>query len=149
MPSPDALRAHISMIPKSEAEAQEPQAFQPISLLNKDMKLLGKILTAVNKYLCQLIQRDKFRFLLGHQAADNVRKAIHLIALLNQRKIPGFLLSLEIYKAFRTLSWDYLRYVLHRWGFGESFLTWLSVLYSSPTLLVHYEGVLSTIFFIF
>lgn len=32
LPSPDSLRAHVSMIPKTTKETYEPQAFLPISL---------------------------------------------------------------------------------------------------------------------
>lgn len=147
LPSSDSLRAHISMIPKTTEEAHEPQAFRPISLLNEDVKLLGKILCfRINKYLRSLVHRDQVGFVPGRQAGDNVRKVVHLITLLQQRKIPGFLLSLDIYKAFDTLSWDYLRYVLQRWGFGDSILSWLSALYSTPSASVRYAGCLSPSF---
>lgn len=99
------------MIHKTNKEVHEAQAFRPISLL----KLLGKILcSCINKYLRFLVHRDQVDFVPGCQVGDNVRKVVHLITLLHQRKIPGFLLSLDIYKAFDPLSWDYLRYVLQR-----------------------------------
>lgn len=63
----------------------------------------------------------------GHKARENVRKVVHLITLLQQHKIPGFLLLLDIYKAFDTLSWDYLPYVLQRWDSGDSILSWLQL----------------------
>lgn len=55
-----------------------------------------------------------------------------MIHLLQHRNIPG-LLWLDIYKAFDSLSWVYLHYVLEQWGFGESILQWIFTLYSSPT----------------
>lgn len=45
LPSSDALRAHITILPKTSDDTPEPQAFCPISLLNEDMKILGKILS--------------------------------------------------------------------------------------------------------
>lgn len=125
-------------------EAHDPQAFHPISLLNEDMKLLGKILCSrIHKYLHSLIHRDQVGSVPGRQAGDRVRKVVHLISLLHHHKIPGFLLSLDIYKAFDSLSWDYLCYVLQRWGFGDSVLTWLTALYSSSSAVVRYAGCLS------
>lgn len=105
LPSSDSLRVHISTIPKTSVEAHDPQAFRPISLLNEDMKLLGKILClCINKHLCSLIHRDQVGFVPGRQAGDNIRKVVHLISLLHHRKIPGFLLSLDRYRAFDSLS---------------------------------------------
>lgn len=73
------------------------------------MKLLGKILCSrINKYLHSLIYRDQVGFVPSRQAGDKVRKMIHLIFLLHYHKIPGFLLSLDVYKAFDSLLWDYL-----------------------------------------
>lgn len=88
MPSPDALRAHISMIPKTPEDTSEPQAFRPISLLNNELKILGKILsTPINKYMCHLVHRDQVGFVPGRQA--DVRKVVHLIHL-KQPENPWF-----------------------------------------------------------
>lgn len=137
LPSPDSLQAHISMILKTTVEAHDPQVFRPISLLNEDMKLLGKSLC----YLCSLIHRDHVGFVSSRQAGDNVQKVVHLISLLHHRKILFFFLSLNIYKAFDCLSWDF---VLQRWGFGDLVLTWLITLYSSPPADVGYAACLSS-----
>lgn len=85
-------------------------------------------------------------FTPGRQASDNVRKVVHLIHLLHHGKIHGFLLSFDTYKAFDTLSWEYLRFVLSRWGFGEAVLTWFKALYSTSTASVKYAGYFSSPF---
>lgn len=41
--------------------------------------------------------------------------------------------SLDIHKAFDSLSWDYLFYVLKLYDFGPRFLLILRILYDSPT----------------
>lgn len=75
LPSPEFLRVQISMIPKTTVEAHDPQAFWPISLLNEDVKLLGKILCShISRYLHSLIHRDQVGFVPDRQAGDNVRK---------------------------------------------------------------------------
>lgn len=92
--APTNASTYISMIPKTNDEANDPQAFHPISLLNEDFKLLGMILCSrINKFLCPLIHRDQVGFVPRHQAGDNVQKVVHLITLLHPCKIPGFLLS--------------------------------------------------------
>lgn len=56
----------------------------------------------------------------------------HLINFLQYRTIPGFLLSLDIFKAFDTFSWDYR----------------ISALYSCPTASVKYTRYRSWTFYI-
>lgn len=103
-PSADALRAHITMLPKSADDAFEPQAFGPNSLLNESLKIFGKILgNRINQYLSLLVYRGQVGFVPGRQAGNNIRKVAHIIHLLNHRKIPGFLLSLDIYKTFDSV----------------------------------------------
>lgn len=41
------------------------------------------------------------------------------------------LLSLDLQKAFDSVSWPFLFLVLQRWGFGENFLATLKALYST------------------
>lgn len=42
-------------------------------------------------------------FVPGRQGGDNVHKVVNLIHLLRHHGILGFLLSLDIYKAFKSL----------------------------------------------
>lgn len=50
-----------------------------------------------------MVHRDQVGFVTG-QASDNVCSAVHLIHLLYQWKIPGFLPPLDLYKAFDSLT---------------------------------------------
>lgn len=78
----DSLRAHVSMILKTTEEAHEPQTFRPISLLNEDIKLLGKILcSCINKYLNSLIHRDQMGFVPGRQVTPIQNPRISPLAL--------------------------------------------------------------------
>lgn len=50
------------------------------------------------------------------------------------------LLSLDIHKAFDSLSWDYLLDVLPRYGFGKHFLAILRILYDMPKASLMLRG---------
>lgn len=56
------------------------------------------------------------------------------------------LLSLDIRKAFDTVSWPYLHSILHRWGFGPHFLQWISSLYNHLQAYIKYSGFRSDYF---
>lgn len=52
----------------------------------------------------------------------------------------GFLLSIDLQKAFDMVAWPYLFEVLERWGFGPHFLGILHALYSNPSVQVRLQG---------
>lgn len=64
--------------------------------------------------------------------------------VLKTRNIPGFLLSLDLQRAFDCLSMSYLKYDLTRWGMDGPFLAWIRALYSGPEAQVRYLGRTST-----
>lgn len=137
----DTLTALISMIPKPNTDNTIWSNFRPISLLNVDIKILAKILALrLNPIIGSLIHKDQVGFIPKRQASDNIRRVILLQHLARSRKIPMHLLSLDIRKAFDTVSWSYLLYILQRWGFGPHFLDWINALYNHPQAYVQYSG---------
>lgn len=58
-------------------------------------------------------------------------------------KQEGMLLSLELQKAFDSVSWPYLFTVLRHWGFGPKFIGILEALYSKPEAKVRLQGLYS------
>ena len=50
------------------------------------------------------------------------------------------LLMVDFEKAFDSLEWDYLRYILEATNFGADFLKWFTVLYSNCNSCVINNG---------
>lgn len=55
-------------------------------------------------------------------------------------------LSLDIHKAFDSLSWEYLLAKLQKWGFGPEFCTWIIRTYDTPRARIRYAGFQSNFF---
>lgn len=56
----------------------------------------------------------------------------------------AMLLSLDIQKAFNSLSWSYLKQALSHWSFGLGLLYWVDTLYCKPFTTIKYSGLQST-----
>lgn len=95
----------ITTITKRSEEAFEPQFLGQTLFVTWNLWVRSwvSILLAILILLSIGTKRK-----VGH----NIQKEIHLIHLLPLHKIPDFLLSLDIYKLFDSLSWDYVWYVL-------------------------------------
>lgn len=69
-----------------------------------------------------------------------IRRVIDISALNSgwdgRGKKGALLLSLDLHKAFDSLSWDHLFFTLERYGFGSKFFTMLRTIYSEPHLIV-------------
>lgn len=142
----DLNSAFISVIPKQGKDPSEVSSYRPISLINNDLKIMTKILAnRMSNFIANYIHRDQVGFIPGRQGPDQVRRAIDLISLLQSKwdggpAQKGFLLSLDLQKAFDSVSWPYLFDILERCGFGDGFRTIIHTLYSSPSAQVQLMG---------
>lgn len=67
----------------------------------------------------------------GRSSSFNTRRLI-LLAPPNP-VIPEVVISLDAEKAFDRVEWEYLYYVLSKFGFSPDFIAWIRLLYDSPT----------------
>ena len=54
--------------------------------------------------------------------------------------IPGYLVTMDIEKAFDSLDDDFLLFALKKFGFGENFIHWINVLLNKQQSCVINEG---------
>lgn len=85
---PDALLAHISVIPKKGKDPLDCGSYQPISLLNVDLKLFTKLLASrLQPQLCQLVHLDEVGFIPMREVRDNTIKVLNLVHHANKKKL--------------------------------------------------------------
>lgn len=98
-----------------------------------DQKILAKVLaTRLQKALPALVSTDQTGFMAGRSLSFNTRRLLNIVGSPNP-VIPEVVISLDAEKAFDRVEWEYLYYVLSKFGFSSDFIAWIRLLYDSPT----------------
>lgn len=131
---PDSLRlAIITLILKPKKPPTECSSYRGISLMGCDTKILCKTLSRrLDKCLPQLIIDDQQGFVQKRQGYHNIRRVLNILHERHNAKDTA-MLSVDACQAFDRIEWGYLFEVLPRFGFGETFLKWIQLLYTNPT----------------
>ena len=122
----------ITLIPKPNKAREDLKNWRPITLLNVEHKLLSGLLAhRIKQVLPNIIGNDQKGFLKNRYIGENIRTVYDTLSYTKNKNICGMLLMVDFEKAFDSLEWDYLRYILEATNFGADFLQWFTVLYSN------------------
>lgn len=144
---PTLRQASISLLLKKGKDPLNCSSYRPISLLNVDIKILAKVLALrLESVLPTIISSDQTGFIKNRQSFFNVRRVFNILYSSSLSQRPEVLLSLDAEKAFDRVEWGYLLYALRRFGFGEVFISWIKLLYTSPLASVRTNNTLSSYF---
>lgn len=139
--------AIITVLHKEGKDPLQCASYRPISLLCVDYKILTSLIsTRIQKYIKKLINPDQTGFILGRQGSNNVRRALNLQSLMTKDPQPSMLLGLDAEKAFDRVDWQFLKHTLIEMGFGETFVSWVTLFYKNSKSKVRVNGCCSEFF---
>ncbi|KAM0824886.1 hypothetical protein ACQ4PT_069905 [Festuca glaucescens] len=132
--------ALITLLPKKEG-AVDLKDFRPISLVHSFARLLTKVLARrLAPRMPELVDSNQSAFIRGRCIQDNFLLVRNSAKLLHSRKIPSFLLKVDVAKAFDSISWSFLFEVLRQRGFGPRWLRWIALLLRTASTCVMVNG---------
>ena len=144
---PTLRQASISVLLKKGKDPRCCSSYRPISLLNVDVKILAKVLALrLESVLPSIINLDQTGFIKNRHSFFNIRRAFNILYTPTSSQRPEILMSLDAEKAFDRVEWGYLFYTLRQFGFGDAFISWVRLLYTSPVASVRTNNVHSTYF---
>ncbi len=143
---PSLRQAAITLLPKGGKDLLQCSSYRPISLLNTDYKVLSKILTTrLEKVITQIILPDQTGFIINRHSSSNLRRLLNIVYS-SSSHLPEMAISLDAEKAFDRVEWQYLFFTLTTFGFDDSFISWIKLLYSLPVASVITNGQQSELF---
>jgi hypothetical protein len=138
-------RGIITLLPKKGKNRLYLKNWRPISLLNTDYKIIGKILaTRLQQVLPTIIHDDQSGYLKGRFIGQNIRILEDITFFTKQKQLPGVLLSIDFEKAFDSLNWNFLFKTLKHVNFGETFIGYVKTMYNNTESTVLNNGNIGT-----
>lgn len=143
-PPKEFCESIITLIPKS-GDQSLLENHRPISLLNADYKLFTKLLAnRISSFLNRLLGPGQTAGLRELSCIDNLKDVRRILTRsMESKKFKGFMLSIDLEKAFDNVNHAYLWKILEKFGFPEQMVTCLKNLYGQASSRVLYKGFLT------
>lgn len=121
------------------------QDHRPISLLNTDYKLFTKILSKrIALVLDRLLGPGQCATVDGRSCTDNLKDIRRLVTRsVESKRFKGFLLSVDLERAFDNVDHAFLWKVLEKFSFPAGFIQCLKSLYNKATSKILLHGFLT------
>ena len=114
---------------------------RPICLLDIIYKIIAKVLaTRLSAVVKEVIHGDQTGFLKGRNIQDNLRIIQDVINYAQTDGAGGVLVALDFKAAFNSIEHHFIWYALRSFGFGDSFIKWVKLLYNGNMLTVLNNG---------
>ena len=130
----------IALIPKTNSP-QSLNDYRPISLIGCVYKIMSKVLAnRLALVLPHLIDERKIAFLKGRHILHGVMIANEVLAEAKFKNNPCMVFKLDFEKAYDSVSWGFLNYMMMRMGFCERWGKWIHGCLSSATISILING---------
>jgi hypothetical protein len=141
---PSHLESVITLLPKEGKDTKEIKNWRPITLSNCDAKIITKAISMKTaKVLESIIAVSQTAYVPGRSVMDNLRANLFYKKHCKNKNEDAVLISLDVKKAFDSVSHKYIKETLTAYGFGPAFLKTFEVLYGSITSRILLNGFFS------
>jgi len=130
----------IALIPKIK-DPQFISDFRPISLIGCVYKVIAKVLSnRLSKVMNHLLDERQSAFVKGRQLLHGVLIAYEVVEEARRSKRPCLVFKVDFEKAYDSVSWQFLFYMMRRMGFHERWIGWVKGCLSSASISILVNG---------
>lgn len=135
--------AVLSLLPRS-GDLGLLKNWRPVSLMCLGYKILSKSLAnRIKSFLHIVVEREQTYCIPGCTIMDNLFLMRDVIEMSFRNNLDVGFLSIDQEKAFDRVGHEYLFNVLKAFGFGESIISWIKLLYEGASVMLKMGGGLS------
>ena len=122
-------QAVIKLREKKDRDKEFIKNWRPILLLNINTELISKVLAErLKNVLPSLISSDQTASLKERFISEGGRLTSDVLEICDKLQIKGFLMTVDIEKAFDSINHCFLIKVLEKYGFEKDFIKWIKIL---------------------
>jgi len=138
---PDSfLTAQIKIIPK-KGDSSKIKNWRPISLLSNFYKLISRLINnRLKKITNRVMSRGQKGFNQSRQIHEVIINTLENMNFCKKNNIKGALLSIDMAKAFDSVSHSYLEKVYNFFGFGDRIRNWLKAIGTGRSAVIILEN---------
>ena len=115
----------IAFIPKI-SNPQHLGEYRPISLIGCMYKIVAKLLAIrIRKVMPEIIEETQFAFIEGRHMLRSVLITNEIIDEAKNNHKPCLIFKIDFEKAYDSVSWEFLLYMLRRFGFSSRWIKWI------------------------
>ena len=130
-------QAIIKLIEKKDRDKRYIKNWRPISLLNVDTKIISKALSErLKNVLSSLISTQQTACIKNKFIGEGGRLISDIVNICDRNNTGGFLVTIDIERAFDSLDHRFILAVLKKFGFGKSFVSWFEALLNTKNLVL-------------
>ena len=119
----------MKMLEEKDKDKRFIKNWRLISLLNTDMKIISKVLSTRIKYvLPYLISSNQTAYVKNRFISESARLISDILEIEKTLALEGFLVKIDIEKAFDSVNHCFLLQILRKFGFGIDFVSWIKTI---------------------
>jgi hypothetical protein len=135
------LSYFVTLIPKVNSPSSLSD-FMPISLLGCIYKIIAKVLEKrLAMVIDSLISTNQSAFIKGRNLVDGVVVVNEVVEMARKSKKECLIFKVDFEKAYDSVDWGFLEYMLQRLGFCAKWIDWIRVCVFAGNLSVLVNGV--------
>ena len=142
-----ARRGILSLLEKTKQDVLDLKSWHPLTLLNTDNKLYGKVLAnRLQIAVRHLVHHTQNGFIKGRHMASNLLRIMECINYCEENNLDSLLISYGFRKAFDTLEFESIFHALAAFNFGPKYINMVLTLFNEPLICAANNGYWSEFF---